>query len=81
MSNPVYISLEEDTFRDLVAGKVATVRSQTGQEVRIILSDIGFGRMLTAIANALGSPGAGHRQRLGFPRRAALQSPRMTKPI
>lgn len=43
----IRIVLDEQNFRDLVRGKVVKVRSQTviGEEVEIILADIGFERM------------------------------------
>jgi hypothetical protein len=51
------IRLDEDGFRDLVAGKPVTLHALTpmtadGQDVRLILADIGWDRMEKAIADA-----------------------------
>lgn len=65
MSQAIHIALGEAEFLTLVAGDVfTTIRG--GQEVKIILSDIGFDRMLaaaidTAIMRQRGSPRADPR--------------------
>lgn len=48
--------IDEAAFRDLVAGRVATLRTADGGRVEIILSDIGWSRMLLAIDAARGEP-------------------------
>jgi hypothetical protein len=56
-NNPIYVKLTEEHFRLLVSGKEAVVSSLRGQgEVRIILSDIGGGRMQKALDDAEGGP-------------------------
>jgi hypothetical protein len=52
MGNPIYVKLDEEAFRALVQGREARVSSQSGAEVRLILADIGWGRMLAAITDA-----------------------------
>jgi len=44
--------LDETSFRLLVAGKPATIKLPDGNEVALILSDIGWSRMLRAIEDA-----------------------------
>lgn len=44
MSKPIHIALDEKAFRTLVSGAVHSVWKD-GQEIKIILSDIGFVRM------------------------------------
>jgi len=50
-----HIALDEKDFRTLVAGGVVTVTRSIGNfesDIQIILSDIGFNRMHSAIADA-----------------------------
>jgi hypothetical protein len=48
------IVLDEGDFRDLVAGKtVTTVSNSDRGELQIVLSDIGWDRMLDALAHAM----------------------------
>lgn len=52
MSEAIRVALNEEDFRNLVAGKVVTISSGRvvrGISVEIILSDIGWGRMYAAI--------------------------------
>jgi hypothetical protein len=41
--------MDEAAFRDLVGGKIVKLRTAGGEEVEIILSDIGWGLMLKAV--------------------------------
>ncbi len=52
MSKPIHIALTEDDFAGLVRGEIVTTIGN-GQIVKIVLSDIGFDRMLVAIDNAV----------------------------
>jgi len=49
----VRISLDEKMFRDLVAGLVVNAPNLAGIEVQIALQDIGWGRMLKALDDAM----------------------------
>lgn len=46
------VTLGEREFQVLTAGEVVELKDQHGDEVRIILSDIGFNRMEYAIERA-----------------------------
>ena len=52
MVKPIYVKLDEEAFRALVQGHEAVVRLRSGEEVRLILADIGWGRMRAAITDA-----------------------------
>lgn len=52
MSKPIHIGLSEDDFAGLIRGEIITTIGN-GQVVKIILSDIGFDRMLVAIDKAI----------------------------
>jgi hypothetical protein len=68
MTDRVYARINEEAFRELVAGKVVTLRNTSnGTMVKLILEDIGWGRMLDAIAAAVGE------QMKGKPRDEVLQ--------
>lgn len=49
----VRVVLDEAAFRDLVAGKIVSAGASPATPVEIILSDIGWNRMLLAIAVAI----------------------------
>jgi hypothetical protein len=49
------IVINEDDFRALVIGRVASYRTG-GHQVELILSDIGYRRMIDAIIDALTAP-------------------------
>lgn len=49
----IRIVLDEREFRDLVRGKVAKTRSSQGEDVELILADIGFARMLDIVRAAV----------------------------
>lgn len=51
-ATPIYLRLDEAAFRLLVAGDPVALTAIGGEEVRLILADIGVGRMLAAIKNA-----------------------------
>jgi hypothetical protein len=50
---PIRIVLDEEAFRALVAGAVASFPTLGDRNVEIILSDIGFDRMLIAVEDAI----------------------------
>jgi hypothetical protein len=52
MAPPLYVRLDEPGFRKLVAGESVSLETATGQEVRLILADIGWGRIRNAVEQA-----------------------------
>lgn len=48
------VALNERDFRRLVAGEEVEQRTPSGEVVRIILSDIGYSRMMLAVMSANG---------------------------
>lgn len=50
---PIYVKLDEAAFTALVRGKEARVIAPDGSDVRLILADIGWGRMMAAIDAAI----------------------------
>jgi hypothetical protein len=48
--------IDETAFRDLVDGRAVTLTLGTGSKIDVILSDIGWARMLLAIEDARGTP-------------------------
>lgn len=52
MPDKVYVKLDDEHFKALVRGKEAIVR-RGDVEVRIILADIGWDKMLLIVAQAL----------------------------
>jgi hypothetical protein len=57
MENPTQykVSLNGNQFEALVRGEVITVRRHNA-EIKILLQDVGFTRMLTAIQQAMDNP-------------------------
>ena len=49
----IRVRLDEQEFRDLVRGAVVKTRSSQGEEVELILADIGFARMLDLVKGAI----------------------------
>jgi hypothetical protein len=54
----IRLALDEAAFRDLVAGNVVKLRTTTNLSVELLLSDIGWSRMLTAVEDAIRTAGA-----------------------
>ena len=53
MTGPkLFVRLEEPHFRKLVAGERVAIETVAGDQVELILADIGWGRMLGAIETA-----------------------------
>jgi hypothetical protein len=50
---PLRIALDEAGFRQLVAGQVVLERTTSGLRVEIILSDIGWTRMIRAVFDGM----------------------------
>jgi hypothetical protein len=50
---PWRLILDEEAFRELVAGKVVELMTTTNTPIELILSDIGWSRMLIAIEDAM----------------------------
>jgi hypothetical protein len=49
----IYLRLDEAAFRELVAGRTTELWSQNGKHlVRVMLADIGWVRMVSAICDA-----------------------------
>jgi hypothetical protein len=46
------VALDEPGFKKLVGGEVVALETVDGQQVRLILSDIGWGRIFAAVAEA-----------------------------
>lgn len=53
MAAPIRVALDEVRFRRLVAGQVVATAAAGGERVEIILSDIGWQRILRAIVDAM----------------------------
>ena len=49
---PLHVRLDEAGFRKLVAGEAVTLEAPGGEEVRLILADIGWGRITSAVEQA-----------------------------
>ena len=49
---PLHVRLDEAGFRKLVAGEAVTLEAPGGQEVRLILADIGWGPITRAVEQA-----------------------------
>lgn len=47
------VALDEEGFRKLVRGEVVELRTADDHRVELILSDIGFGRMVDAVNEAI----------------------------
>jgi hypothetical protein len=51
-SAPLYVRLDEAGFKKLLRGCPAELQTIAGQEVRVILADIGWGRIWAAVEQA-----------------------------
>jgi hypothetical protein len=49
---PLYVALDECGFKTLLRGMAVTLNTVGGQEVRLILKDIGWGRIINAVEAA-----------------------------
>jgi hypothetical protein len=49
IGKPIRFALDEKQFRQLVKGQVLRLTAHDGTEIEIILSDIGFDRMVLAV--------------------------------
>ena len=54
-SNPRAV-IDEAAFRELVDGRTVTLAANDGSELDVIFADIGWQRMLRAVADAAGTP-------------------------
>jgi hypothetical protein len=54
MPSPRKFVIDEAAFRDLVDGRTVTLMTRDGHQIQAVLADIGFTRMLQAIAAARG---------------------------
>lgn len=56
---PLRARLDEAAFRQLVAGEVVVLETNTGQALELILADIGYTRLLRAVVDVKRPAAAG----------------------